>query len=393
MNYEIACNTIKSCIEKNSVILIGADFVPTLSNKDIFIEGNLNKLVGNELEKIFKMSDLNILNLEVPITFCDKKIRKAGSPNLKTYPEALNILKNMNPLVVSGANNHIFDYSQEGISDTISYLDENNILHVGFGKDYESARESLIVKINGLKIGIYSCSENEFSCANKSHGGGNGYDPLVTFDDINQLKLSCDYAIVLFHGGRENYRYPSVQLKRICQKMVDKGADLVVCQHSHCIGVYETYKGSCIVYGQGNVLFDYNDIEEWRSSILLQLIFSKEEVRINIIPIEKVNERVKMSGDNGNIVISDFLSRSEKAKNIEFLEEEFHRFNTLQKNIILLRGVMGINNKLILALNKILKGRLLNCMFKEKRKLLLLNYIRCESIRESLMDLLEDEEE
>ena len=174
--------------------------------------------------------------------------------------------------------------------------------------------------------------------------------------------------------------------------MVDSGANIVVCQHSHCIGAYENYKNACIIYGQGNVLFDYNDIEEWSKSILIQLDFTTTAIRTYVIPLEKNKEKVRICIDDAERVILDFKDRSEKIKSQDFLKEEFHRFNIRQKNIILYSGVMGRNNKVLLAINKILGGRLVERAFNEKHKLLLLNYIRCESIHESLMDLLNTEE-
>ena len=43
-----------------------------------------------------------------------------------------------------------------------------------------------------------------------------------------ELKKQCDYVIVLYHGGKEHYRYPSPYLQKVCRKIVDKGADIVV---------------------------------------------------------------------------------------------------------------------------------------------------------------------
>ena len=53
--------------------------------------------------------------------------------------------------------------------------------------------------------------------------------------------------------------------------MVEKGVDLVICQHSHCIGCLEEYEESTIVYGQGNFIFDYSDSEFWESSLLIRI--------------------------------------------------------------------------------------------------------------------------
>ena len=66
----------------------------------------------------------------------------------------------------------------------------------------------------------------------------------------------------IINGGKEHYRYPSPDLQKICRKFIDKGADLVVCQHSHCIGCEEKYNHGTIVYGQWNFLFDRSNIEE-----------------------------------------------------------------------------------------------------------------------------------
>ncbi len=388
MQYELTKGISNFNCDKEISIIIGADFVPTKTNKKLFEQGNSVEIFGKELEELFAKSSLNILNLEVPITERTEKLPKAGGPNLKTYPEIINILTQIKPLVMSGANNHIYDYSQCGVEDTLFYLDNNGIFHVGFGLDKISAMKTWYTEMEGIKFGIYSCSENEFCCASEERGGGNGYNPLETFDDILKSKAACDYLIVLYHGGRENYRYPSIQLKKICQKMVDVGADLVVCQHSHCIGAYEVYKDSCIVYGQGNVLFDYNDIEEWRTSILIQLVFTGNKMVINAIPLEKDCEKVRVAERDGLSIISSLRERSEKIKDNDFLKMEFHNFNSKQKNILLLRGVMGINSRLILALNKVTRGKLLQVLFQKEHKLLLENYIRCESIRESLLDIL-----
>lgn len=61
---------------------------------------------------------------------------------------------------------------------------------------------------------------------------------------------------MLYHGGKEYYRYSSPNLQKTCRKMTEKGADLVLCQHSHCIGSYEEYNDSTILYGQGNFIFN-----------------------------------------------------------------------------------------------------------------------------------------
>lgn len=391
MKYNLFSKTIDTIKEVDARIIIGADFVPTDSNKILFQNQETHKIFGDDLCNLFQQSDLNILNLEAPITTSQEKLFKVGGPNLKTYPECICVLKDLKPLLLSGANNHIRDYEDCGIHETLSLLSNAGINSIGFGINKENARQPKIYQINGAKIGVYSCSENEFCCASDSHGGGNGYDPLYTFDEIRDLKGKCNILIVLFHAGRENYRYPSLQLQRICRKMSEVGADLVICQHSHCIGSFEIYKNSLIVYGQGNVLFDYIQRDEWATAILLELKISNNILDVSVIPIMKNKNCVTIPDQtSATRIVKDFLSRSENIKDPNFVKQEWaHFLSGNQKQILLLSGVLGINNRILAAIDRIIfKGKLTDKLFSKQRSQLLLNYIRCESIRESLMTLL-----
>ena len=374
-------------------ILIGGDLVPTISNKRFFEEGDIKGLMGEALVNKLLEADLRVFNLEVPITNAKEKLPKAGSPNLKTYNDSIKVLNYLKPLLLSGANNHIYDYGEEGINNTKKILDRNDIKSVGFGLSLKEAKASSCIRINGVNIGIYACAEKEFSCAMEDRGGANGYDPLNSFDDVRVNSACCDYQIVLFHGGRENYRYPNPQLKRICNKFVDCGADLVICQHSHCIGCYENYKQGCIIYGQGNFLFDYNDREEWQTSLLVEVLLDKNEKRIEVYPLRKDDNKVALITDNKhrNEIMEGFIKRSANIKEEEFIKNEYLKFSQNQASILLLRGVMGINSKVILGLNKVLKNKILRSLFKVQRNRLLLNYLRCESILESILILLKEE--
>ena len=53
--------------------------------------------------------------------------------------------------------------------------------------------------------------------------------------------------------------------------MIEKGADIVVCQHSHCIGCMEQWNDRNIIYGHGNFIFDRYVNRLWDNSFLLQI--------------------------------------------------------------------------------------------------------------------------
>lgn len=98
-------------------------------------------------------------------------------------------------------------------------------------------------------------------------------------DDIEEAKRLADVVIVFYHGGKEYVAYPSPNLQKICRAMVKRGADYVICQHSHCVGCYEKFQGGHIVYGQGNFIFDHSDHPMWQTGLLLKLLIGDRNAK------------------------------------------------------------------------------------------------------------------
>lgn len=142
------------------------------------------------------------------------------------------------------------DQGEDGLESTMKVLDEAKISFIGAGKNIVDASKPYIMNREGFKVGVYACVEHEFSFADYNKPGANPYNTLESYEHVYYFKEHCDYVIVLYNGGKEHYRYPSPDLQKICRKFIDKGADLVVCQHSHCIGCEEKYNHGTIVYGQ-----------------------------------------------------------------------------------------------------------------------------------------------
>jgi poly-gamma-glutamate synthesis protein (capsule biosynthesis protein) len=252
-------------------IIIGGDLVPTKTNFSLFENAYVEELFGEELLNVLNNSDIRIFNLEVPLTNEETPIKKCG-PNLIAPVNTINGIRTINPTVLCLANNHILDQGKQGLASTISTLYNNHILYVGAGNDLSEAAKSLIVKKNDKTIGIYCCAEHEFGIATESGAGANPFNILTCFDHIRTVKEKCDYVIVLFHGGKEYYQYPSPNVQACCRKMAESGADLVICQHSHCIGCEEDYYGSKIIYGQGNFIFDRSEHELCNTGLLVKVI-------------------------------------------------------------------------------------------------------------------------
>ena len=369
-------------------ILIGADIVPTISNREFFINGDMEKIIENDLYDLIMNSDYRIFNLETPLTDIEDHIVKRG-PHLIAPISTINGLVALNVDVVALANNHILDQGVQGLDSTIRVLDKNGILHAGAGAAIEEARKPVIFKSEKKRIGIYACAEHEFSIVKKDRAGANPFDPLETLDQISTLKEECDFVIVLYHGGKEHYRYPTPMLQKACRKMIEKGANLIICQHSHCIGCEETYNGGRIIYGQGNFLFDHNNHECWETGLLVRV---SDGFQIEYIPVVKAGNGVRLTDSvTAKRILDDFYRRSEQIKKENFVEDEFLKLaKTYRKNMMLeLLGVKrGIGYRIM---NRLLCRQLdewiINKKLTPKYCSLLQNFIECETHRELLLKI------
>lgn len=370
-------------------IVIGADLVPTKSNVELFEKGDIDTLIGSELKDIILNADYRIFNLEIPLTDESNPIKKCG-PNLIAPTKCISAYQTMNINLLTLANNHILDQGKKGLDSSIETLKNAGISYVGVGDSIKDASKPKIFSCNGKKIGIYACVEHEFTIATDKDSGANPVDLLEIPDHIVELKKQCDYVIVLYHGGKEQYRYPSPNLQKTCRKLVEKGANLVICQHSHCIGCKEEYLQGTIVYGQGNFIFDDEENEYWQTSLLIML---SSDFEVKYIPLKKTGNVVRLAkGDEAKNILEQFYLRSEEILDSEKVYQHYSELAEQYKNHYLL-SLMKIKRGLLYRIiNKLTKGlvekNIINKAFNSMYRYELENYVECEAHRELLLNIL-----
>lgn len=364
-------------------IIIGADICVTESNRDAFVNGNLDKIIDDEIISILKGADARIFNLEGPLTDKLNPIDKNG-PNLIMPTKCIRAISDMNPTLLTLANNHIMDQGVTGLNSTLQCLNETNIPYVGVGENEAEARKGYIIELQGHKIGIYACTEHEFSLADSTRPGANPFDPLSSFDDIIELKEKCNYVIVLYHGGKEFYRYPTPYVQQLFRRMVDKGADLVIAQHTHCIGCEEKYKGATLIYGQGNFVFDGGNDEFWNSGLLVGVGFVDKDVRISYYPYRKQGSKVVLEKNPENSsLMKGFYERSQHITEEGFVKNNYMDYagECLETYLRILNG----NSFWFRLVNKLSGGGLIYKIQKRKGLLNVMNIIECEAHRELIL--------
>ena len=300
-------------------LLLGADLVPTDQTETLFVEQDWETLFGG-VEVLMRNADRVMINLECALTTSDNAIKKFG-PNLKAHPLCADALKVFGVTDVALSNNHVFDFGVEGLKDTLEHLRRVGLPYMGVGENDTLSRKPYIIEDAGKKIGFINVCEHEYTYALPDRMGANPFDPFITMQDICALKKETDFVIVLYHGGKEHCRYPSPRLRKLCRAMVDFGADVVVTQHSHCIGSYERYQNGQIVYGQGNFHFCKNGMKEtWYTSLLLELQIS-DKIEMVFHPIVSKERGIDLAtGAEKEEILQAFYERSEELENGKWLD-------------------------------------------------------------------------
>ena len=305
-------------------IIVGGDFYPGRRWKDkILIEPS--SIWSEEIIEYFEDADYRIINLETPLTNSKNAIEKVG-PSLKCDPKVVDTLKVTNIDLVTLANNHIYDYGEEGFNDTIKILKSKNIDYIGVGENKKDASNNF--KIIDDIVFLNFC-HNEWGMAKDNKSGYNCYSIIDIFNQIACSKKEGKFVVLILHRGHELYAYPSPQMVKEFHHFIENGADVIITHHSHFYSGFERYKHGHIFYGLGNLLFD-SYIKNWRwyESILLKL--KVEDKKLVNFEIKAVTNYL----NDGNIRFK---------KDIQFFEEDIKIINKNIKNNLLLKNKWEIH--------------------------------------------------
>jgi poly-gamma-glutamate capsule biosynthesis protein CapA/YwtB (metallophosphatase superfamily) len=367
-------------------ITIGGDFciTPNYLTHSLFDEALL---------QIFKISDFNIVNLECPVTIDDQrnKILKTG-PHLRTDKAIFDHLETLNIHAVALANNHIMDYGEKGLMDTIGECEKRNILFVGAGRNRNAAEKALVIEKENIRIAIINFCENEWSIANPTSGGANPMDLIDNVKQIKSAKQIADFVIIIVHGGHESFLIPSPRVIKQYRFYAENGADAVIGHHTHFISGYEMYQNVPIIYSLGNMIFTYKSKEEaWYTGLIAQLdIEYGKPIKYEIIPIKQVKQSFKTTlpeASERNEIEKQLSKINKTLENPQELNHEWIKF--LANRESMLNHFSPVNAIPYRYLRSGLIRLGINKLFLKTRYLkTILNLIRCEAHRDVIIELL-----
>ncbi len=156
--------------------------------------------------------------------------------------------------LVSTANNHAFDYGKRALLETLGYLDDENIGHVGTVRSVETLYEPLMFEKKGIRFAFFAVTD----LMNFKHGW-HGYvattDTGKLFPAIRQAAESVDVVILSVHGGDEYSDRPAKRLTAFEEQSVIQGVTIVLGHHPHVPYGVEHFGNGYIFHSLGNFVF------------------------------------------------------------------------------------------------------------------------------------------
>lgn len=254
-------------------------------------------------------ADLRIINLETAVTCCNIPAQK--SINYRCHPANLDCLVVARVDCCALANNHVLDWGEIGLIETLDALDARGLRHSGAGRDLDEAERPAVLPLQKSgRILIYALGSPSSGvprswAAQPTRAGINlldEHDPALQrlSARIAADKRVGDIAIVSIHwGGNWGYEIPDAQ-RSFAHALIDKaGADLVHTHSSHHAKAIEFYRERSIFYGCGDFLNDYEGIggkEKFRPELVLayevELVTDGRCSELRLVPFRIANFRL-----------------------------------------------------------------------------------------------------
>ena len=256
-----------------------------------------------------------LANLEGPIvrSIDDFENRPKAGPHLYSSERNFREFFSTN-LVLNLANNHMMDFGQEALFETMETLNVNGIHFVGAGLTESLAKQPFILLLEESEVAIIACCEHQFGIARFAQPGVAGYGAWVETQIRKQVVLGRK-VIVSYHRAQEMFPWPTIEMQARCRCWIELGATVVHCHHSHVPRGYETWGSGMIIYGGGNFVVEpgswiSNPNSNW--SILFQVDIFSEKLEFEI--------KTTVLESNGDHVYLRESTRSEFQKHIDWIE-------------------------------------------------------------------------
>ena len=234
-----------------------------LLRRGVSIDNGVSEAMLAMLQEV----DILVANNEFPFT--DRGTPTEGKTfTFRADTAAVSYLHDMGVDAAVLANNHIYDFGEVGLLDTLDTLAAAGIPYVGAGRNLEEASAPIYYIVNDIKISLVAATQIERlenpdtrGATEESAGVFRCLNPEKLCEAVRTAKENSDFVIVYIHWGTENVTEPDWAQLDQAPKIAEAGADLIIGDHPHCLqGI--TYCGNTpVIYSLGNFWFNSKTLD------------------------------------------------------------------------------------------------------------------------------------
>ncbi len=181
----------------------------------------------------------------------------------RAEPSHVEVLRRAGLDGVSLANNHLCDYGNVGLRDTVAALDEAGIAHAGAGENLAAAEAPIRLVRRGWRVSTLAFTVHPAAWAAGPSTPGIRY---LSIDGpglararaaILAERSTADLLIVSVHWGTNLHVRPEHKLRSFARALVEAGADVVWGHGAHVVQGVEWVHGRPVLYDTGDLVDDY----------------------------------------------------------------------------------------------------------------------------------------
>ncbi len=277
------------------------------------IRAGLGPLLLKHVASINSCSDLSICNLECVLSNAGEDPSKLDSIYMRGDPQSVDLLTSAGFSLANVANNHTMQHGLAAFSETVLLLKARGISVIGLKGSDSWCAQPLILTIKGKRIGIlgYSYLHDRNYHQDLPYACG---DYQMIGKDISRLKKQVDLVILTCHWGSEYIDHPSKDTITLARSFVSFGARLIIGHHPHVLQGIETYRNGIIAYSLGNLVFDMTWSKRLRSTMVLQVNYTNDDLQYSMIPFEAANDGTLQHPSRVDPIAFNTYMKSLKAK-------------------------------------------------------------------------------
>lgn len=205
----------------------------------------------------------------------------------RAEPEKVELLSVFGADVVTLANNHVYDYGEIGLLDTMDCLNEAGMPYLGAGENFEEASKILYYVLNGRKVAIVSATQIERTkqytkeATATECGVFKMLNPEKFLQVIEEAEANSDYVIAVVHWGTEGNLMPEASQQKLARQFVDAGVDAIIGGHPHRLQGVCYVEDVPVAYSLGNFWFSNGTLY----TTLAQIIISRDgTLKMRLLP-------------------------------------------------------------------------------------------------------------